>query len=735
MFSKLVSWRNDIAAGAIASIIILPGCVAAGLLAFAPLGPSYAEMGAAAGLCGAIVAGGVSALVATSSFIITSPRVSTSLILASLIITLSVNPAIANDKNLIIFAVFLCIVLAGLWQSIFGLAGVSKIIKFTPHPVLVGFLNGIAVLVVVSQLKPYFLSDVGTSNLMLIDRPLMFLLFLGVAALMLLFSAVAKRSPSSSLFAKLPAVLAGFGGGIAVFYFAKGLAPDLDLGPTVGNLQVTFVSPLTGLGNVAAWQTIAHLGWEIIPISVTLAIVATLESLLAFRSAQNVSDLYISPVRDLFAQGIGNCAAAIAGGVTGATSPTTTMASYRAGGRTRLAPVSSALILLALSIFLPNYLAKIPSVVLSGILLATGILLFDRWIFQLVSDVRKASSPLNRRRSVYDFTVVLIVMGVTVLYSVIAGVIAGCLLAGIIFVLNMSRPIVRRTLHGNDIHSKRIRSTKDAEILRDTGSHRVVLQLEGVLFFGNADDLSGEIKQLFRQAEMITLDMRGVNDIDVSGANILENLINKSRELNKDLLFCDVSPSHVGIIKHLVQKSTRSEELIKRDLDSALEWMEEKSLVLHADGRSQAAVLALEEIDFLAGIDERDLDRLRQVLTLREFAPGEIICREGEEGDRMWLLTKGSVSVRLTTEDGTENIRIASLARGTTIGEMSLIESARRSATIVADEQVVCYELLRDGFAKMLADYPVIATRLLSNLARELARRLRRTSEDLRNKN
>ena len=79
----------------------------------------------------------------------------------------------------------------------------------------------------------------------------------------------------------------------------------------------------------------------------------------------------------------------------------------------------------------------------------------------------------------------------------------------------------------------------------------------------------------------------------------------------------------------------------------------------------------------------------------------------------MWLLAKGSISVRLTLGGGRESIRIASLARGTIIGEMCLINSARRSATIVADEQVVCYELLRDDFAMMLSDHPAIGTKLL----------------------
>lgn len=731
-FSALASWRKDVAAGAIASIVSMPVCVASGVLAFAPLGPGFAAAGAAAGLTGAIITGLAAGLIASSSFIITSPRVSESLLLASLIMTLSTRADIANDRALVVIAMFSCVMLGGLWQAIFGLAGVAKIIKFTPHPVLVGFLNGIAVLVAVSQLKPYFQISADSSNMTLIDKPWMFVMMVGIATLMLFFPTVAKRFPSSWALAKAPPVLIGFIGGIGAFYFIRGLNPNLNLGSFVG--EVHFVFPLSSLDNVGTWTSIARHAWDILPMSVILAVVATMDSLLAFRAAQNVSDLHISPVRDLFAQGVANCASALAGGLTGAASPSPTLAAYRAGGRNWPVPITSALILLALGVFFPKYLAKIPSVVLSGILLAVGISLFDRWIIQVVSHVRKASTALERRRSIYDLTVVLIVMGITVFYSVIAGVIVGCVLAGIIFVMNMSRPIVRRTLFGTEIQSKRLRPTKDIEILRDTGSNRAVLQLEGVLFFGNADDLSAQIKSLFHKTDMVALDMRGVNDIDVSGANILANLVSKSRQLKKFLLFCQIPPSCLRTIKDLVPKTGTVEELIKQDLDSALEWMEEKSLLLNADKRSRADVLALGEMEFLAGIEEQDLNRLSDVLTRRDFAQGEIICREGDSGDRMWLLAKGSVSVRLTLGGGRENIRIASLARGTVIGEMCLIETARRSATIVADEQVVCYELLREDFAMMLNNHPAIATKLLSNLARELSRRLRLTSEDLRNR-
>jgi len=181
-------------------------------------------------------------------------------------------------------------------------------------------------------------------------------------------------------------------------------------------------------------------------------------------------------------------------------------------------------------------------------------------------------------------------------------------------------------------------------------------------------------------------------------------------------------------------KGAAADVSIHPDLDAALEWMEERSLQLHAARRDHADVLELRDIDFLSGLATDELDQLGTLLTRREFAAGDIICREGEEGDRMWLLAKGSVSVRLISADGHMNLRIASLSRGTTIGEMALVEQARRSATIVADDHVVCYELLRGGYARLLSDHPAIATHLLANLSRELARRLRRTSEELRNR-
>lgn len=730
----LTVWRKDLAAGAVAAIVSLPVCLASGLLAFAPLGPGYAVAGAAAGLCGAIVACCVSALFATSSFVVTTSRVSEALLLGSLTTALLAVPAVASDTDLVIVAMFLCVLLAGVWQMIFGLAGVARIIKFTPHPVLVGFLNGVSVLIVLSQLKPYLQINPTTATLAALEQPLMFVLLIGTTALMLGFPAAAKRLRAASSLANVPPVIVAFAGGIVGFYLLKLMNAGLDLGPTVGDVRIIVPSALTDLNSVEAWRHVSQIAWPIISTSAVLAIIATLDSLLAFRTTQNVTDLAVSPVRDLVAQGIGNCAAGLAGGIAAAASPSSTMAAYRAGGRTRWVSLSCGLLLLAMSVLAPQVLASIPSVVLAGVLLATGILLFDRSVFGIVTELRRTGTPAARRRSLNDFGVIVIVMFITVFYSVVAGVVTGVVLAGMIFIINMSRPVIERALLGHDIQSKRVRPVKDVEILFETGARRAVLLLDGVLFFGNADDLSAKVKQLFLQADMVALDLRGVRDIDVSGANILANLASKSRAQGKYLLFCGVPEPLYAIVSGVLPKGAAADVSIHRDLDAALEWMEEASLQLHAERRGRADALDLRDIDFLSGLATDELERLGEVLTRREFEAGDTICREGEEGDRMWLLAKGSVSVRHISADGSVNLRLASLSRGTTIGEMALVEQAVRSATIVADEHVVGYELLRDGYAWLLSEHPVIATKLLGNLARELARRLRRTSQDLRNR-
>ena len=724
-------WQRDIVAGLVVGLLALPICLAAGVLVFGPLGPAYVAEGAAAGLYGAIAAGTIAALVATSSFAITCPRGSPSLVLASLIAALIANPVFAGNPRLVIGAAALCVFLAGVWQILFGLFRVAGIIKFTPHPVFAGFVNGAALLIIKAQIKPFFV-DSASSSLGLPSHPLVLAFVFSLALLAIFHGSMVKKLGLPPALAKVPGTIVAFALGILVYHLAKWIEPTLDLGPTIGKPAIKLASPLFHALQPANAAQLWTVGWSIVLVSLVLALVASLETLMSLRMAQSIADHDVHPMRDLAAQGCGNCVSALFVPVASAVTPNLLVTAYRVGGRTRLTGVVAAAVILVVGVLLSDVTAVVPNAVLSAVLLAVGVMMFDAWSFRLLGQVMRKSSPLGWRRALYDVIVVAVVMGVTAMTTVVMGVIAGCLMSGIIFIINMSRPVVRRRILGGDFSSKRIRSADDMAILQRAGERRTVLQLEGVLFFGNAEDLAREVKDLFSRADMIALDMRAITDIDVSGANILNTLVRRSRLHGKHLFFCNVPAAQMAIVQDLFDSTDAAAAAIKPDLETTLEWMEDETLRGSFDSGSQAAMLTLDEIDFFDGVPKQDLEQLRPLLKLREFKAGESICREGDPGDKMWLLVKGSVSVRLDVADNRISRRITSLTRGTVFGEMALIEGAPRSATIIADEDVACYELNDTDFSVLLREKPAIAATVMRNTARELARRLRRTSEDLR---
>ncbi len=545
------------------------------------------------------------------------------------------------------------------------------------------------------------------------------------------YSSIAGRAKLPSLIQKIPGSLAGFLFGTASYYAVTGFS-NLDLGPTIGQLNIAFPppSPLLPLITGAPDALLISVLPDILVVSIVLAIISTVESLLAYRAAQNLADVEVHPVRDLSAQGIANCASALVGGVGGSAIPSALLIAFRLGGRTRFTGVVAGLSLIVATFFLSGLIAELPRVVFVAVLLVIGVILFDRWNLQLISDVFRKDAPLVRRHAINDLLIVLVVMGFTVFKSVVAGVIVGFVLSGLIFIINMSRPLIRRSFTGNEIFSKRIRPLEDQELLQKLASHRMVLALEGAMFFGNADSLSRRVKQLYNEADVVVLDMRGVSDLDISGAHVIRSLFDKSRERGKRLVLCNVRPAPAAIIGHALGPRPDVRPLTQ-DLDTALEWSEDYLLGHHTGGRPDAPPLPFDQTDFFHGLPADEMAELEKVLVRRDFKRAETLCREGDAGDRMWLILKGSVSVRITAESGEER-RIASLGRGTTVGEMALIESGPRSATIVADEDVVCFELSRAGFETLLNDHPILASRILRNLALEFARRLRRTSQDLR---
>lgn len=705
-------WVREIVAGMSTSIVTLPVCMSAGLLAYRPFGPDVGAFGSAAGLLGATAGGFVAALVAPPSFMISSPRVSVALVQASLAAALVTHEPFVGNLPLDVLAMAICLLLAGLLQIGFGRSGLASVIKFTPHPVLAGFANGVALLIVIGAF------NIVQRGAVLQAASLCALAFaVALTTLILYVPRLTKRAPPSFV---------GLAAGTVVFYGLRLLVPDLPLGPTVGSvtLHIAMV-PHAAMAAAGDMAPLAAAAPEILLTSLVLAVVGSLDSLLAARVVRDLSASPSRPAALLVAQGIGNAAAAAVGGAAIAIAPPTTMANFRAGGRTRLSALASAAILFLIVIFVPWLVGAVPLVVLGAILFSAGILMFDRWSVRLLRDGFGRRTKGTHGSTWKNLAVIVVVMVVTVSRSVSAGVLTGVVLSCLIFIIDMARPLVFQRHRGDVIFSRRVRPERDGEILRRTGHQRLVLELQGVMFFGNADDLCEEIGNRFRDIEMVLLDLRRVTDIDVSAIGSLQQAAAKARLQKKALLFCSVPPAHRGLLESL--NDAKSVGAVFDDVDAALEWMEEEALC--EAGRSEFEEIPLEQIEFLQGLAPDEFQAIKKYLMPMAFPAGTILCRQGEDADYLWILSSGSVSIWVGGQYGQLGRRIAALARGTIVGEMALLESGPRSATVRADEDVTGYMIDRETFDTILQEHPHTGRTLLTKMAREMARRLRLSQE------
>jgi MFS superfamily sulfate permease-like transporter len=700
-------------AGITVAFIGLPVILAAGSLVYAPLGNDFLSLGAAVGVYGAIVGGFVAAMLAPSSFVIRAPGANISLVLAGAVAAVA---AASRSYELAILAAMTSVLLGGLLQAFAGAIGLGNIVRYTPYPVLAGFVNGVALLIAVRQIQ----FVIGQVDLELGLEAASLPAFVALQLALLLFL---RRSAM-----RIPPPLVVLVVGTASYHLASGWWPDLTLGGVLGVLPGPDV-PLTAASQAAFGALLPH--WELIAFSAaTLAIVSSIEGLFTIRQAQRLGDLSLSARRDLCALGVGNCAAALAGGAPITVSSAQTAVNCRFGGRTRVSVLTAALVLLVLVTLAPEVLGLIPVATLSAVLLGVAIQILDRTGAKLVVDALKA---LGRKRDAHtgrgtmNAAVIVIVTASVGSGHLILGTILGVILSAVIFISQMSRPAIRRVVRVPEALSRRARPRTDMEWLQDHGAGIVVAELEGALFFGNAEDLANGIKEHAQGARFIVMDFADVSDIDLSGASVLRDLVDRTKSGGVRILLCNIGQRCHVIAGDLADLGAK----IFSDRDIALEWAEDR-LLAGRGGHHASIEVALERHELLNGLSADEVGLVAASLRRLEYDAGEVMCAEGEKADRMWMIVAGSVSIRVGCDAPSETRRIASRTAGTMVGEMALLEGGLRSATIMADVPVIAYELNGRHFSELLANSPTVANRILLNIAVELAGRLRIAAGALR---
>jgi anti-anti-sigma regulatory factor len=268
-------------------------------------------------------------------------------------------------------------------------------------------------------------------------------------------------------------------------------------------------------------------------------------------------------------------------------------------------------------------------------------------------------------------------------------------------------------------------------LLEQRGTSILVLELQGVLFFGSAETLGDEIERIADSAtHNIILDLRRVTEIDTTGARILADVQRALNRKGQKLGIAVGSGSDNAIRLTEAGVTGGGAAPFFADIDRALQWAEDD--VLGTQLKDDAGdEIALAQVDLLAALNHDEIKIVEAHSRRETYARGVTIFREGDPGREMFIVTRGRVSAYLAQADSGD-IRLVTFAPGTVFGELAILDAGPRSASVVADDDVVCFVLSEAQFIALAQTAPNVAIKLLAGLGRELSGRLRRANRTIR---
>lgn len=285
-----------------------------------------------------------------------------------------------------------------------------------------------------------------------------------------------------------------------------------------------------------------------------------------------------------------------------------------------------------------------------------------------------------------------------------------------------------RVYTGAQAPSKRPHSPEMRSHL-NTHAHRIkYLSLHGYLAVDGAEYVIGKMIEMAKNSSCFILDMHQVDGISESAARLINDTRVRFAQDSIALVFSRIQGRHA--IEHVLSTTLAKTDrgfLSFEDNDLAVEWCEN-----HLMGEQIGATsnhLSLADCILLKGLPADLLGSFEQATSVKEFHLGESILRAGEPGDgRVFFIEQGHVSILVPLQDGAHQ-RITTLGPGMSFGEMALLGQADRSATVIADSQVVCRVIEAHDIDRLSHEAPKLRITLLENLSRDLAEKLRRATQ------
>lgn len=711
---------GDFWGGFAAMLVALPSAIAFGVTIYAAIGPSYASLGAIAGILGATALGLFAPALGGTNRLITAPCAPAAAVMAAFAIEAVQQGIPAGSVVLLLTVLGL---LTGIIQFFLGRVRVGSFIKYIPYPVVSGYLSGVGLIIIGSQLPKLLGVPEHISWWQALNSPGLWqwqALVVGLVTVLVMLTAprFTKLVPAA-IVGLLAGVMAYFGIALIDQSLLTTADNPLIIGRLPGEAHGLF-DAITGRWLEIGELKVSQVAGLLLP-ALTLAVLLSIDTLKTCVVLDAMTRSRHDSNRELVAQGVANVASACIGGMPGAGQMGATMVNLSSGGQTRLSGVFEGVLALLAFVLLGWLVAWIPVAGLAGILIIVGVRMIDLKSFGLLSS----------RLTVFDFMVIAAVVITAVTTSLIIASGIGIALAMLLFIREqLSSTVIRRKTHGDQVFARRRRSKQEMKLLEQQGDNTVIVELQGSLFFGTKDQLYDALEPELKKCTYFILDMRRVQGVDVSVAQVL----NQIREIIVDrkgyLIFTDL-PKNLpngrnieGFFQQMEITADTEHVKVFQRRDEAQVWVEEQILGIESQAVQDESLLDLHEMELLKGRKTETVAALAACLESHSYKAGEKIYSVGDRGDQIFLIRRGTVQMMLPSQ-GTTGHHLATYGRGDFFGGLSFLDGQRRGNEAISQTDTDLFMLRREAFDQLKVQHRQFAHNLIEAIARVLSMRLR----------
>ncbi|RUM74618.1 MAG: SulP family inorganic anion transporter [Sulfurovum sp.] len=493
--------KNDILSGAVVAVALIPEAIAFSFIA---------GVSPVVGLYAAFIIGLVSSILGGKPGMISGATGAVAIVFVSLGVGVAqLHPDLSKEalSMLILHYILLTSIFAGIFQIIVGFLKMGKFIRLVPQPAMFGFVNGLAIVIALAQIKFFAPSNIeglnGWSEVFkasLSENYLMYIIVVITMAIMHYLPKYTKAIPSG-----LVAII-----GLTLLVFVTGVETKLvgDLADLSNISMPHFVMPDVSLFTFDSM-------YLIIPSAILVGLVGLIESLLTLSVLDEMSGTRGSGNRECVAQGIGNICSGSFGGMAGCAMIGQSIINYTSGGLGRLSSFTASVLLILLVVSFSEIIAIIPVAVLVGIMFMVSIGTFEFSSLRRIKHMPKA-----------DAFVLVAVTVITVFEDLAIAVIAGIIISALVFAWEHAK-----------IHARTVME-----------NGKKVYCLNGPLFFASVTSF-GEQFDIENDPSEVVIDFAGARVMDSSGAEAIDAITERYNKAGKKLTIKHLSEDCRKVLK------------------------------------------------------------------------------------------------------------------------------------------------------------------------------------------